>query len=154
MVKRLGNFKMPFMFSPQTVNCCLTPKLILLPKRIQFSLQLFIQFIQFNRLFIVTCLLCIKVSLLYIIIGMKIVISFLLYIKVGMKRIISFLLCIKVRMKRIISFLLCIKVRMKRIISFLLCTKVRLKRFFDCIIQFFSQYFTTILFNNNQYNCI
>lgn len=126
MVKRLGNFKMPFMFSPQTVNCYLTPKLILLPKRIQFSLQLFIQFIQFNRLFIVTCLLCIKVSLLYIIIGMEIVISFLLYIKV----------------------------RMKRIISFLLCTKVRLKRFFDCIIQFFSQYFTTILFNNNQYNCI
>jgi len=144
---------MPFMFSPQTVNCCLTPKLILLPKRIQFSLQLFIQFIQFNRLFIVTCL-------LFIITGMKRSISRLLYIITSMKWINTRVLLFITRVKRTITYVkqtithvLCIITRMKWIKTSVLLFITRVKRAITrvlCIITCIKRFLESIFHISNQ----
>ena len=173
MFKRLANLKMPLLFSPQTVNCCLTPKLTSFPNLIPLFYQFIVKFIKFYTQFIITSLLCIKVRMertiirsLFINVRTKAVILFMLcniigmtgttpilfYIIVRMKRLISFIVYIIVRIKRLISFKLYIIVRMKRVISFLQCNIVSLKRFLSHIFQLSSHYFTNISLINYQFN--
>ena len=153
MVKRLANFKLPIMFSPLTVNCSLTPKLILLPNIIQFLHQLFLQFIEFYCLFIVTCLSCINSHL-------NPTITRLLYIIARMKRIntsmMLFITCnigtdrprqttyirlkyITICMEWINTSVILINTHVKRSIARVLCIITCIKRFFESIFHISNQ---------------
>ena len=125
---RQGYCKIPTTISPQTVNCCLTPKYISVSSSVKSASILSNNFIQFSLLLSVRLMEIIAIYMKRIVSYRLFIITYRLFIKVYMKRCITYRLFIKVYMKRCITYRLFIKIYMKRCITYRI-------RIFSSIIQ-------------------
>ena len=115
---RQGYCKIPTTISPQTVNCCLTPKYISVSSSVKSASILSNNFIQFSLLLSVRLMEIIAIYMKRIVSYRLFIITYRLFIKVYMKRCITYRLFIKVYMKRCITYRLFIKIYMKRCITY------------------------------------